>query len=181
MADDHRVDAHRVDRLDGVAQRLALCTEDVDAVKVIESAESRFAAVSKESRVRVELSKKTVATVWPRSAGTFGIGRSRDLGEGVREARGSRAMPLAAEIGDREQVRRGASSDPLGRLQLTERDAVSRHVDELVAPRRQVLADEVRPDRQLAVAAVDHDRELHRPRPAVVGERVERGPHGPAR
>ena len=40
--------------------------------------------------------------------------------------------------------------------------------------RRQVLADVVGPDRQLAVAAVDEDRELHARRPAVVEERVDR-------
>ena len=48
---------------------------DVDAVNVIVSAESRFAAVSKLNRVRVESSKKTLATVLPLSAGTFGTGR----------------------------------------------------------------------------------------------------------
>ena len=42
---------------------------------------------------------------------------------------------------------------------------------------RQVLAHEVGPDRQLAVAAVDEDRELHRAGPAELVERVERGAH----
>ncbi len=51
-------------------------SEDVEAVKVMVSADRRFAAVSKESRVRVELSKNSVATVRPRSAGTFGMSRS---------------------------------------------------------------------------------------------------------
>ena len=61
--------------------------------------------------------------------------------------------------------------------ELTDRDALVGHVDELVAPRRQVLADEVRPDRQLPVASVDHDGQLHRARPPVGGERLERCPH----
>lgn len=39
------------------------------------SAERRFAAASKDSLVRVDASKKSVATVFPRSAGTLGIGR----------------------------------------------------------------------------------------------------------
>ena len=59
---------------------------------------------------------------------------------------------------------------------LPEVDAVVVHVDHLVAPGGQVLADVVGPDRQLAVAPVDHHRQLHGPRPAVVVERVERGP-----
>ena len=45
---------------------------------------------------------------------------------------------------------------------------------------RQVLADEVGPDRQLAVAAVDQHRELDGARPAEVVERVERGADGAA-
>ena len=48
-------------------------------------------------------------------------------------------------------------------------------IDVLVAARRQVLADVVGADRQLAVATVDHHRQLHRPRSAVVVERVEGG------
>jgi hypothetical protein len=39
----------------------------------------------------------------------------------------------------------------------------------------QVLADVVGPDRQLAVAAVDEDGELHARRPPEVEERVDRG------
>ena len=47
-------------------------------------------------------------------------------------------------------------------------------------PGRQVLADEVGADRQLAVAAVDEHRELHRARPAELEQRVERGAGGAA-
>ena len=45
---------------------------------------------------------------------------------------------------------------------------------------RQVLADVVGPDRQLAMAAVDDDRQLHRARPPVVVQRLERGADGAA-
>src|SRR5699024_7402513 len=45
---------------------------------------------------------------------------------------------------------------------------------------RQVLADVVRADRQLPVAAVDEDREAHDPGAAVVGQGVEGGTHGAA-
>ena len=50
-------------------------------------------------------------------------------------------------------------------------------VDDLVLAGRQVLADEVGPDRQLAVAAVDQGREPNGARAAVIGQRVERGAH----
>ena len=45
---------------------------------------------------------------------------------------------------------------------------------------RQVLADEVGTDRQLAVAPVDQHGELDGARASVVADRVERGPHGAA-
>ena len=59
-----------------VSRRLSpLFTLEVLAEKVITSADNRFAAVSKLSRVRVESSKNTLAIVLPRSAGTFGTAR----------------------------------------------------------------------------------------------------------
>ena len=54
------------------------------------------------------------------------------------------------------------------------------HPHVLARPGGQVLAHEVGPDRQLAVAAVDQDRELHRAWAAELGERVERGADGAA-
>src|SRR5919206_1533162 len=55
------------------------------------------------------------------------------------------------------------------------------HLDALVARGRQVLADVVGADRELAVPAVDEHRELDAGRPAVVEERLDRGPNRPAR
>ena len=52
-----------------------LFTDDDDTAKHIVSADSRLAAVSKLSRVRVESSKNSDTTVRPRSAGTLGMGR----------------------------------------------------------------------------------------------------------
>src|SRR5205085_9431409 len=46
--------------------------------------------------------------------------------------------------------------------------------DPFTARRRQVLADIVRPDRQLAMASVDDHGELNARRPAVVEERLDR-------
>jgi hypothetical protein len=45
----------------------------------------------------------------------------------------------------------------------------------------QVLPDVVGADRELAVAAVDQDRELDRARPPEVVQGIERGAHRPAR
>ena len=59
-------------------------------------------------------------------------------------------------------------------------DLLQAHVDPLPARRRQVLADVVGPDRQLAVAAVAEHGELHPLGPAVVEERLDRGAHGAA-
>ncbi len=58
-----------------VSRRLSpLLTLDDDTAKFMMSADRRFAAVSKLSRVRVESSKNTLQTVLPRNAGTFGLG-----------------------------------------------------------------------------------------------------------
>src|SRR2546427_596696 len=54
------------------------------------------------------------------------------------------------------------------------------HGDGLAARGRQVLADVVRPDRQLAVPAVDQARELDGGRPAEVDDGVERRADRPA-
>src|SRR5438552_3234620 len=58
---------------------------------------------------------------------------------------------------------RFGSRSPLRPLRhLAEPDAVVPDVDRLVAARGQVLADVVGPDRELAMAAVDDDCQLHR-------------------
>src|ERR1043166_5742386 len=54
------------------------------------------------------------------------------------------------------------------------------NLDPLRVRRGHVLADVVRPDRQLTMAAVDKHRELDRPRPAEVHQRVHRGPRRPS-
>ena len=48
-------------------------SDDEPAAKERTSAERRLAAVSNDTRVRVESSKKSVATVRPRRAGTLGL------------------------------------------------------------------------------------------------------------
>ena len=55
-------------------------------------------------------------------------------------------------------------------------DLLELDLDDLLARRRDVLADVVGPDRQLAMAAIDEDREADRLRPPEVDEGVHRGP-----
>ena len=116
-----------------------------------------------EIRVRVESSKKRLTTVRPRRAGSFLIGRSASdahLLGGVEDQRARRR-------GSGRRRSAGASSCVPSRW-MRHRPSVS-----VVAPRAatvdpldqrggQVLADEVGADRQLAVAAVDQDREPDR-------------------
>jgi len=52
-------------------------TDDDALVQLRASAERTFAAISKELRVRVEASKKRFTTLFPRSDGTFLMGRCR--------------------------------------------------------------------------------------------------------
>ncbi len=58
------------------------------------SADSRLAAVSKESRVRVDSSKNSVATTFPRRVGTLGIER-RSTSANASATRSTSAIPSA--------------------------------------------------------------------------------------
>ena len=109
------------------------------------------------------------------------------------ERSSSSVEPLDVEIVDRQEVLHADHLRPLAPLVAVPRrrapqlDAVvaavdlrEAHADVLAAAGGQVLADEVGADRQLPVAAVDEDRELHRAGTAELGERVHRGAHGAA-
>ena len=144
------------------------------------SAESRLAAASNEMRVRVESSKKRLTTVRPRRAGSFLIGRSASERISSAVARTSSAssrvrspaLSRCCFIG-----RSGSALDDHGVLVVDAGEVDPHPLDQRG---REVLADEVGADRQLAVAAVDQDREPDRPRPADVVQRVERGADGAA-
>ena len=69
-----------------------LLSDEVDTEKVMVSAESRLAAVSKLSRVRVESSKNSDTTVLPRRAGTLGMARSLTSTK-VSVSRSTSSMP----------------------------------------------------------------------------------------
>ena len=158
-----------------------LSTEEPAALIETTSAESRFAASSKEELVRVLDSKKRLTTVRPRRVGTFLMSR----------------RPTSAKLSARSRIASISSRESssivsrcfMRRLRRLGSEIVTSstpsissrlHVDPLLAGGRQVLADVVGPDRQLAMAAIAEDRELHPARPAVVEERLDRGPHRPA-
>ena len=163
-----------------------LFTDEDDTANDMVSAESRLAAVSKLSRVRVESSKNSDTTVRPRSAGTLGMDTPADLDEGVGQVQQLIDL-VTVEVADRQQV-------PGGVHRCSRRCAGSGHdfwsspsstpghgdVDQLVAAGWQVLADEVGADRQLPVATVDHHRQLHDAWAAEVDHRVERGADRPS-
>ncbi len=151
------------------------------------SAESRLAAASKEIRVRVESSKNRLTTVRPRSAGSFLIGRSaseRSSSAVLRISSASSRVRSAALSRWRftrytscdDAVLARAGSDARDRHRVGGVELREPHLDRLDQRGREVLADEVRADRQLAVAAVDEHREPDRLRAAEVVHRVERGP-----
>ena len=94
----------------------------------------------------------------------------RSRGDVAAEVRAAAAQPSAASSGS--PTRKIA-------VALVELDELD--LDPLAAPGREVLADVVGPDRKLAVAAVDEDRELHASRPPELEERVDRGADRPPR
>ena len=108
---------------------------------------------------------------------------------GLRARRRPTGRPAAASAGASGSIRTltptgsgaGSSDQPLDLHGVLAVDLLEVDPDELLARGRDVLADVVGPDRQLAVAAVDEDREPDRLRPTEVDERVHRGADRPAR
>ena len=124
--------------------------------------------------MRVDSSKKSVATTLPRRVGTLGTER-RSTSAKASATRRTSAMPVGPEVGDRERCSRSprhlSSRVPIQTPSSPTSTISSRRVG-------QVLAHVVGADGQLAVAAVDHDGELDGAGPAEVVERVEGGPDG---
>src|SRR3954470_14446288 len=183
-----------------VSLRLSpLLTLDPFAEKLITSADSRLAASSKEIRVRVESSKKRLTTVRPRSVGSFFTSRPASAESicaavsrtSVASARSRSPVSSSCRL-TVSPVRFRGRSAPRSQSSLRcslpvaspgllrEQDLVGAvdlgevHAHLLGARGGHVLADVVGADRQLPVASVDQDRELHRPRPAEVAQRVQR-------
>src|SRR5438552_8000610 len=178
-------------------------------LKLSESAESHFSAVSKEKRVRVEASKKRLTTMRPRSAGTFLIGRAaidrmdsavsrrRVISPTSRCSIPRRSLERSAVIVCRLAVtaRRPVISPirdfrfPISVLRprpLQDPDLVGgvgfaeHDLDDLALRRRDALADVVRLDRELAVPPVDQNGQADGARTAEVDDSVERRPDGAA-
>ena len=165
MADDERVDAHRGDRLDRVAQALALV-------------EARLRHGERHRVGRQPLGGRLEAQA--------GAGRvlEEDAAHGLaaqrRHLRVGAAVDLGHVVGEVEEAHDAVGAEVVDRQQRSCRCVAAASRDHhpvgvggdlLVGARRQVLADEVGTDRQLAVAAVDEHGELHRSRPAVVATR----------
>ena len=131
--------------------------------KVITSADNRLAANSKDSRVRVESSKKRLTTVRPRRVGNFFTERS------VTDASSAVVSKIMSAWA---RSRSPAESRCLPSIYITDRLAIDHHVvypvylhethaHRLVLGCGQVLSDEVRSDRHFAVAPIDHHCQPH--------------------
>src|SRR5205823_6233077 len=149
-------------------------TLDPPALKLMTSAESRLAASSNEILVRVEFSRKKFTTVRPRRAGTFlitrvptsrndsAVSRIRVTSVELRSCIDSRCSFMSPRFLDEDRVLTVQLGDE--------------HPDVVRATRRHVLPDEVRSDRQLAVAAIDEHGQLDLPGTPQVHQGVHRGP-----
>src|SRR4029077_11768429 len=122
----------------------------------------------------------------PRSAGTFLMGRrAMALIDSAVSSRSVISSGVRGSIPRRSVERRLATvtlllsplenPDLVGAVGLLEH-----HLDDLAVGRRDALADVVRLDRKLAVAAVVEDREPDRAGPAEVDDAVEGGSDGPS-
>src|SRR5260221_3377025 len=183
-------------------------TDDPEAAKLSVSADSRFSAISNDTRVRVDASMKRLMTSWPRRAGTFFTGRSltslkpsavsrmREISSGESGSMPRRSLLRRAcvRIGYRVAWVTGccgcsATRQPwsLGNLLLHDQHFVipvrlgELDLDDLVRVGGDGLADDIGVDGKLAVAAVDEDGQLHRLGTAEIDECIEGGPHGAPR
>ena len=172
VADDDRVRLVRRQRQHRVLQRLALVQRRAGGLQGHhvrgqllrgELEARRGARRGLEEEVMTSLPRSVFSCSSTPSEGTGGLQDPLDV--------------VAGQVGDRDQVLHRASSgvpieqDPVGAVDLLELD-----LDPLAAGGRQVLADVVGADRQLAMAAVDEDGELNARRPAALEERLDRSP-----
>src|SRR5438309_2394361 len=152
-------------------------------LRLMTSAESRFAAISKVVRVRVEGSKNRLKTLLPRSSGTFFTSRSvtptNDSAVSriwPRISRGRPSMesrccssPWALSCGLRCTAWLQRERELAVRFALEAKAHARRHVEARAA----VLGA----DRQLAAAAIGEHHERDARRPPVIEELVHGGAH----
>src|SRR5688572_4078926 len=155
-----------------------LLTEDPTVATLTVSAESRFSANSKEMRVRVEASKNRLTMVLPRSAGTFLIARSLTSLKGSAVSRMSWiCSALSGSSPTRSLPSDGAvmvsapphQFDGIAPVHFGHED-----IHSIFRTGADAGPDDVRLDRQLPSPAVDQHTEQDPPRPAKVGELIER-------
>src|SRR5258706_31184 len=164
-----------------IAERLATVSskdspfdwDDTAMLRVMTSAESRLAAISKVVRVRVEGSKNRLKTLLPRSSGTFFTSRS------VTPTNDSAVSRIWIRISrGRPSIDRRCCSSPLAlscglrctfRLQRQRQLVIRAALQAQTHPLGNVHlgAAVLRADRQLAAAAVGehHQRDARRPAP----------------
>src|SRR6185369_14371884 len=151
-----------------------LVAEDTAIFRLMTSADSRLAAISKVVRVRVEGSKKRLKTLFPRRSGTFFTSRSvtpaKDSAVSricVRIARGRPSMesrccssPASLSCGLRCTLRLQGERQLAARLALQTQPHARRHVD--------LGAAILRGDGQLPPTAVgEHNKRDARRAPVV--------------
>ena len=175
VTDDDGVDAHGLDGLHRVAQALTLLDRgggDGEGEHVgRESLRRRLEGEPGAGRVLEEQRRHHLAP----ECGDLGH-RRRSTSAKASATRSTSAMPSRPEVGDARGG--GAGTAHLSTRSPSADTPSSPDVDHLFAARREVLADVVGTDGQLAVASVDHDGELDRLGPPEVAQRVEGGPDG---
>ena len=156
--------------------------------RLMTSADSRLAAISKVVRVRVLFSKNRLNTLLPRSSGTFLTSRSLTLRKVpavsricVSTARGRPSIdsrwissPFALSCGLRRVQHQAVLPSTLKLNAPSSRRAPARS-DCAGGQRRSACGGEVGCDRQLAAAAVDQHGQLHAGRAAEVEQLVDHG------
>src|SRR6202165_4878770 len=177
-----------------IADRLAtvsrsdspLVCEESAMLRLMTSAERRFAAISKVVRVRVEGSKNRLNTLLPRSSGTFFTSRSvtptKDSAVSRICSSTSRGRPsvdsrccnspFALSWGLRCTLGLESKGQPVALFALQRQAQGRRHF----AARAAVLGA----DRQLPAATVGKDHQRDARRPAVVEQLVHCRTHGAA-
>src|SRR6267378_3799970 len=160
-----------------------LVCEESAMFRLMTSADSRFAAISKVVRVRVEASKNRLKTLLPRSSGTFFTSRSvtptNDSAVSriwMRISRGRPSIerrccssPLALSCGLRCTAWLQRERELAVRLALEAKAHARRHFDARAAV--------LRADRQLAATAIGEHHERNTRRPPVVEKLVHRRAH----
>ena len=136
-------------------------TLDPDAATFTVSAERRFSANSNEMRVRVDASKNRLTIVAPRSVGTFLIARSLISLNGSAVSRINWiCSPLSGSSPSRSLPSESVTPCPRVAAMTTPflpSSSCDEHVHALRRSDGDLLADDVRLDRQLASAAVDQN------------------------